>query len=275
MSPLRRRPETTGFDRRFRSRRPPGIGAFIPGPRSCRTVVPRCQESGRVHPRHRRRSSLAVVAALFAVVGLAGCLDLYVAEVPSQYLTDGWHEADRGSGERWYGLAAQWAHVTYETDPPVQGTFDDGPYPASLSVMTIDTPGKMDTEEVSRKVEQQVQENARKQGLILDNASKRQGERDLASGVRSLYFTYDADVGEDRGLFTPGFAARVIGEVWFDEPEATTVVAVGLAQVEGGSALGPTFRDSTTWQRIVADPKGSIGEARADNGLIYNVRSHP
>lgn len=216
---------------------------------------------------------LFVIFLLLSVPLFAGCVGFQQAVVPSASLTDGWKKVDEGSGERWFGLGAKWAHVTYQVDPPRSGPFDDGPYPASLQVMSIDTPGRLDREEVSEKLDRQVRENARAQRLDIDNTSKRSGERDLASGVRTIWFTYDARIASGSTLFDAGRQARVIGEVWYDEAAGVTVVSVGLAQIQGGGATGQYFVDETHWGRIVADPRGSIGGFRGDDGMIYRVET--
>lgn len=214
----------------------------------------------------------ALACLLLLSAAAAGCFGSERAVVPDTYLTGGWKETDSGGGQRWLGLAAEWAHVTYQVSPSRSGTLDDGPYPASLQVMTIDTPGRLDREEVAAKLEEQVLENAQAQGVEIDTGSKVQGERNLASGVRSLFFTYHARIGSGSALFDAGREARVIGEVWYDESARVTVLTVGLAQIQGGGATGGYFVDRTHWEKMVADPRGSIEGANGEDGLIYNIR---
>ena len=217
-----------------------------------------------------RPTATRLGGVLLFVVVFAGCVGFEQAVVPSSHLPAGWEEVDSGSGERWLGLAAEWAHVTYAIDPP-RGTFDDGPYPASLQLMTVDTPGRLDRDDVSGKLEAQVRDNAAKQRLEIDEASRRSGERTLESGVRTLWFTYEARISSGSPLFDAGREARILGEVWFDEPVGATVVAVGLAQVQGGGTAGQYFTDRSSWEALVGDPTGSI-EGVTGQGMVYGAR---
>lgn len=215
-----------------------------------------------------------IVILITGPIALSGCFGIFRAEVPSSFLTEGWKRTDTDGGKRWLGLAAEWATVTYEVRPTPTGAIDNGPYPASLSVMSIETPGRLSREEVVDKLDRQLRANAREAGILIDNASRRSGERNLDSGIRTLYFTYEAEISGSSGLFDPGRAARVIGEVGYDERSKITVVAVGLAQTQGGGAVGGSFTNRLHWARLVADPSGSIEGQTRDDGLIFNVRSH-
>ncbi len=215
--------------------------------------------------------AFAVASLLFLVVASAGCFGMFEAHVPSPFLTGGWEQTDSGGGGSWLGEGARWSHVSYEVDPP-RGTFDSGPYPGYLTVLSIDAVMPLDNQEVSGNLDEQVQRDAEEQNVQLDQGSRKSGERNLASGVKTLWFTYRGEA-EGGGLFRSGNEVRVVGEVWPDERSRITVVTVGLSQVEGGFAT--THTDHTNWDRIIADPDGAI-ESRAEGsqGLIYNVRSH-
>lgn len=215
-----------------------------------------------------------LIVLVVAASALSGCLDVYVATVPDAVLTGGWEETGRRDGERWAGLSTQWAEVTYKTDPAGGGRFGEGPYPASLSVISVSTGGPSDREKIAANLDAQIRDNAQGQDLALDDASRREGERKTDGGLTTRYFTYHATIGAGSTLFQQGQEARVIGEVWYDEPSRITVIAVGLAQIQGRGALGQSFIDDTNWARIVADPSGTIEDHAATDGLIYNVVSH-
>lgn len=167
------------------------------------------------------------------------------------------------------GEGVRWSHRTYE----VEGEGATGPYGAYLTVLSIDTIMQLDREEVARDVDRQIREDAEAQNVEIDDASRRTGERGLASGVNSLWFTYRGEAQGDGGLFRSGNEVRIVGEVWPDERSKITVVSVGLAQVEGGNVF--TYEDLTRWHQIIEDPRGNVESAAVgDDGLIYNVRSH-
>lgn len=211
---------------------------------------------------------------LLLSVLLSGCFETDpVAVVPSEVLTQGWSEKGRDSGSKWYGLAASWTVIEYRVTPE-RKTIDSGPYPASLTLMTIDTTSRLEPSEVRDKLERQIRDNAASQDLMLKDGSRAEGTRTLASGVKTTWFHYDAVIGEDSRLFSPGHEARVIGEVGFDERSKITFVAVGLAQVQGSGPTGQYFRDTTHWEKIVQDPDGTIDGHTGNDGLVWNIRSH-
>lgn len=234
------------------------IGAFKAPPSSCELAL------GRIF--------VPLCILLLAVPLLSGCLGFQRAEVPDAYLDDGWKVTDSGGGKRWLGIVAEWAHLTYEVNPSQTGVFDDGPYAAALQVFTVDTPGRMDREEVSSKLDEQIRENAEAQRLTIDQGSKRTGERTLDSGVRTIFFTYEARIQAGSPLFDSGMDARIIGEVWYHEPSGNTVVVVGLAQTQGGGATGRYFDDRSNWEVMVGDPDGSVEGVGHDAGMIYHIR---
>ncbi len=190
--------------------------------------------------------------------------------VPGEFLVEGWEQVDSGGGGSWLGEGARWTYVTYAVDPDAGAR---GPYPAYLSVLSIDTPKRLDREEVRENLEEQVKVDAEEQNVDIDEQSRQSGERSLKSGVRSIWFTYEAEIEGGASLFESGHDARVVGEVWWDERERITVVAVGLAQVEGSNLL-QSFENEEHWVRIIEDPSGGIeSSAQGEKGLIYNVRS--
>jgi hypothetical protein len=222
-----------------------------------------------------RASAIPLLSCiLLGPVLAAGCFfPLYEAEVPAVYLTDGWDPTGRERGGSWLGEGMRWSQVTYQV-VPADDLLDRGPYPASLMVMSIDTPVPLDTADVIANLEEQVRMNAAAEGVVLREATRRSGDRVLANTVHSTWFTYDARISSESSLFTPGRDAKVHGEAFFDGRSKITVVAVGLAQVQGGTVAGQYHRDDTHWRRIVADPDATIVTPAASDGLVYNVRSH-
>lgn len=224
-----------------------------------------------VSPTFRPRGAVWTIALLLAVCVLAGCFGSSEAVVPAEFLVEGWEQVDSGGGGSWLGEGARWTYVTYAVDPDDSA---EGPYPAYLSVLSIDTPKRLDREEVRENLDQQVREDAEEQNVDIDEDSRRNGERNLKSGVRTIWFTYEAEIEGGASLFESGHDAKVVGEVWWDERERITVVAVGLAQVEGSDLLR-SYDNDEHWVRIIEDPAGGIeSAAQGENGLIYNVRSN-
>lgn len=224
-----------------------------------------------VSTRRGPSGALLTASVLLAAVLLGGCFGSSEAVVPDAFLVAGWEQVDSGGGGSWLGEGARWTYVTYAVDPDAGAS---GPYPAYLSVLSIDTPQRLDREEVRENLETQVKEDAEEQNVGIDEDSRKSGERNLKSGVRTIWFTYEAEIEGGASLFDSGHKARVVGEVWFDERARITVVVVGLAQVEG-SGLIRTYENHEHWVRIIMDPSGGVeGEARGDDGLIYNIRSN-
>jgi hypothetical protein len=224
---------------------------FVQGPRS--SLVP-----------------LAVTGLLVVALLFSGCFGTYQAHVPEAYLTGGWKEVDSGGGGSWLGEGVRWTHVTYEVETQDR---ERGPFAAYLTVLSVDTIMQLDREEVSRDLDRQIREDAEAQNVRIIDGSRRTGERELASGVKTLWFTYRGEAQGGGGLFRSGNEVRIIGEVWPDERSRLTAVTVGLAQVEGGTIF--TRTDLTNWHKIIMDPRGSVdGAAQGEDGLIYNVRSH-
>ena len=109
------------------------------------------------------------------------------------------------------------------------------------------------------------------------NDSKIEGERRIARGHETVYFTYNGTVGKNvSGLFFIDEKVKIIGEVWNCEKSGTSIICVGIAQVTR-DFVGQS--DEKTWDDIVQDPSGTFkdkdgNEITGDYGLIYNVICH-
>lgn len=217
-----------------------------------------------------RRAVLVICVCLVSL--LAGCTGGFRAHVPASDLPAGWELVRSDEGGRWSGLGSSWTSHTYQADPG-RSTLDSGPYPASFSVFSIVSARPPDRDSLLAGLDAQIVENAAQQDLAIDTSTRTQGERTTGQGLQTGFFYYRARVGSDSALFDAGQEARVMGEVWYDEPSGLVVLVVGLAQVQGGGATGRYFVDATTWADIVANPSGTI-EGHAGTGLAYDVVSH-
>lgn len=200
----------------------------------------------------------------------SGCFGVFRAEVPDDLLTDGWAVADTGGGKRWLGLAAEWKFVLYEFNRTAFG----GPYPASLTVLSLETLGGQDKGELRNALEAQVGEAAKRQGIALHEDTRVQGERDVRVGPNTQWFVYEGTSQLSSDLFNPGQDVRIIGEVWNDDEGGISVLAVGIAQTTGQGPTGRVFPSTVSWEKIVEDPAGSIQGMAGGQGLIWNVESH-
>lgn len=211
-----------------------------------------------------------VPLAVLAGTLLAGCFGVVRAHVPDAVLSDGWRETDRGGGQRWLGLAAEWEHVVYETNVTGFG----GPYPASLTLLSLEVLGRLSRGELRDALEEQVRDSAERQGIALEQDSEQRGERRTASRLGTQWFTYRGVASPSADLFNPGQSVRILGEVWNDGRSEISVLAVGMAQTTGPGPTGRFFPDLQSWGKIVADPDGTIDGARGTEGLVWNVVSH-
>lgn len=200
----------------------------------------------------------------------SGCFGVFRAEVPDDLLTDGWAVADTGGGKRWLGLAAEWKFVLYEFNRTAFG----GPYPASLTVLSLETLGSQDKGELRGALDAQVGEAAKRQGIALHEETRTQGERQVRAGPNTQWFVYEGTSQPSSDLFNPGQDVRVIGEVWNDDEGGISVLAVGIAQTTGQGPTGRVFPSTVSWEKIVEDPSGSIQGMTGGQGLIWNVESH-
>ncbi|HEX2065994.1 MAG TPA: hypothetical protein VHI93_04195 [Candidatus Thermoplasmatota archaeon] len=221
-----------------------------------------------------RHAALLAVAALLAPA-LAGCLDPYRAHVDEAVLARTalqWTRSDQP--ERDGGLfGAKTAETTYTH----RGS---GPsFPAVLVVFSLRAAGRPSTQELLRLTHLAVDNETASQGIRIDQAHSSSGRRALASGVQTEFFTEEGTSTATSALFAVNTKVRILGEVGYDGRSSTSIVAVGIAQVESsrtcplGISCGTT-RNEASWIEMVGDPAGSVGGATSQTGLLHNLVTH-
>lgn len=221
-----------------------------------------------------RRGTILAAAALVLPL-LAGCLDPYRAHVDEATLKDAklsWTREDQpqsdGSGGL-FGVKTAETTYTHSSSGP--------PFAARLQVFSLRTAARPSTEQLLQFTRTAVDNGTAAQGIRIDRTLSATGTRTLASGLQTQFFTEEG-TSQSGGLFPTNTKIRIIGEVGYDGRSSTSIVAVGLAQVESSrtcplNICNPTS-DLTSWNELVGDPSGSVGGAQSQTGLLHNLVSH-
>lgn len=217
------------------------------------------------------RRRMPLVLLLIATMLTSGCTTIFAAHVDEAVVTAGWvqNEDKRREDSQFLGLGLKRVTLVYEYD---ESRFN-GPYPAAFLVTSLQILGGASRQQLFEELDETLQEVLEKQNVELDEDSRVEGERLLAAGQQTLYFTYEATAEGDGGLFDQGREIRILGEVFNDQRSDLTVLLIGLAQITGPSFLTGAEND-TNWEKIVEDPDGTIEGHAGDAGLAYNVISH-
>lgn len=217
----------------------------------------------------RRLAPLALL--VIASMLTSGCTSIYAAHVAPAVVDSGWEEnkEKRSEDSQFLGFGSRRVTIVYEYD---ESRFN-GPYPAAFLVTSLKILGGASRQELIQELESSMRDVLEKQNVRLDEDSRTEGERVLARGQETLFFTYEATAEGDGGLFDSGRTIRILGEVFNDHESDLTVLLIGLAQITGESFLTGAEND-TNWEKIVEDPRGTIEGYRGDQGLAHNVVSH-
>ncbi|HWG90543.1 MAG TPA: hypothetical protein VNZ52_06790 [Candidatus Thermoplasmatota archaeon] len=233
--------------------------------------------------KRRRRTLAAFLLVVLVTVGTSGCLSFQVAHVPDKYLEgvggNGWEKVQNRSmpepASEWMGFKKTQTLVYADRATDGEG------YPGTLTLITLRSLSTANPDTLKDLIKAQVKEKAEAGNLAI-KGDPVEGSRALGNGATSTYFVYTGTVSAT-GFFTEKNAeARIIGEVWTCDDAKTNVIAVGFAQVAsrtttggiqlpGGTPASSRGADTTTWNEIVADPKGGVGSIKGDRGLIWNV----
>lgn len=222
----------------------------------------------------------APVALLLALSTLsAGCVSIVAAHVPDKFLEgrggNGWEknmtasQAEPDSGTMGLQKTQSLVYEDRVADPG---------YPGVLVISTLRAVPSPSGERIKEHVQDAIKTEAEKKGIAL-SGSPRTGERTLANGARSSWFTYTGNVSSTGGFFARNAEVKIFGEVFECHAHKTIVATVGMAQVTdertvgpaGGLLPSPNTRDTTTWREIVADPNGAIEGLRGNDGLAHHV----
>jgi len=223
------------------------------------------------------RAVLAGLLLLAAALATSGCLDPHRVVVDPGVLARtqlDWGE-DRLplDGGGWLGTKS--LETRYRFSPDGSGP----PYPAVLSVFSLRESRRSPTEDLLRQARDSVEAAAKEQHISLAAGPGRTGTRTLDSGVATTWFVREGTVTQRGPLFEEAVKVRIIGEVGHDGRSETSVVAIGLAQVDRQMQcplLGPCQRaeDLRAWVEMVGDPRGSVAGAVSATGLLHHLETH-
>jgi hypothetical protein len=218
-----------------------------------------------------RAAPWVLALLLVASTVVSGCTGVFAAHVEPSVLENGWTEDEdqRDESKSFLGIGYQQATRVY--------TFDEnrvnGPYPAQLVVVSIRILGGSSRSDLFERLDEAVQNVMEEEGIELDAASRREGDRTLSQGQDSVWFTYKGQAMGGATFFDQGRQIRILGEVFNDDRSSITVLHIGLAQITGSSIL--TGQENTSqWSKIVGDPSGTIEGYKRNDGLAHNVVAH-
>ncbi|HEB37440.1 MAG TPA: hypothetical protein ENI14_02115 [Thermoplasmatales archaeon] len=189
-----------------------------------------------------------LIISSFLLLSLSGCLELRVAYIPDNLLTNGWHEnvEKEESGSSYFGLE-KWNILVYENGDV-----------SALTITTIKTLIMMDKEELLKKIDSDIRNTCGDYGITIEGQSKVSGSRMLVNGHESRYVIYNGTKNSED--------YKIIGEVWSCSYSGISVMCIGMAKISDIKGL-------ESWREIAGDPYGSI-EGIKGEGLIYNINCH-
>ena len=184
----------------------------------------------------------------FLLLSLSGCLELRIAYIPDNLLTNGWQEnvEKEESGSSYFGLE-KWNILVYENGDV-----------ATLTVTTVKTLIMADKEELFKKIDSDIRNTCADYDIAINEQSKVLGSRVLANGHETRYVIYNGTKNSEN--------YRIIGEVWSCSYSGVSVMCIGMAKISDINGL-------ESWREIAGDPYGSIEGINGD-GLIYNINCH-
>lgn len=227
-----------------------------------------------------------VVACLLATVALSGCFDPYRAHVPAEVLGASplvWNVTNLPQHGGNFGdktVETRYVHIPEDDGPP---------YPGVLQVFSIRGGAVADADRLIEFTRTLVDDAAAREGISIDGTQAKDGERRLASGLKTQWFSHLGRIEQtsDESLFLPqdgnDLVVRILGEAAYDGKSKTGLVVVAFVQVgtHTDSSLPGVLpatqqQDERTWFEVVADTTGHIGGATLPDGrgLITNLRTH-
>lgn len=219
-----------------------------------------------------KRAALCVAAV--AALSLSGCVDPFRAHVDPAAVKREWTVTE--GGEQTSG-----AFGPNQVDTEYKYVSTAAPFTGDLLVISVRQGGGFSTPELVDLAHRLLGAGA-EANMTLDPHASQEGERLLRNGLETHWIIEQGTVtrASATGLFRQDATVRLIAEVGFDGLSSTAIVAVGQAQIAakvqcpliGQCPSQPP--DYTTWNYIVGDPAGSVGGARDNNGLLYNLVTH-
>ena len=177
-----------------------------------------------------------------------------------------WSEniAERFYTERLFGLEKQ-ASFTYQ--------IDNETYPAYVTVTTLKTLFMTSEQDLLQKTIETIENEAKKQGLSLNDASELDGQRQIKNSHKTMYVVFNGSNALN------GEKIKIIGETWNCASSGTSIICIGFAQVTDFSH-NKTDENLVNWATILKDESGTFVKMYngdtifKGNGLIYNVKCH-
>lgn len=220
----------------------------------------------------RRENRVYVVISVLVFIVIILSILFVNNDLTSAYIDDAvleennWYEniTERFYMERLFGLEKQ-SSFTYQ--------IRNYTYPAYITVTTIKTLFMMSEKDILQKTIETIENEARNQGLLLDNASKISGERQINNSHRTMYVIFN---GTDE---SNGEKIKIIGETWNCAFSSTSIICIGFAQVTDFTH-NKQDENLVNWATILKDESGTFVDLYngntvfRGNGLIYNVRCH-
>ena len=201
--------------------------------------------------------AISVVLIIFFTILLSN--QLTMAYIDDSVLI-GWTEdiQQRDGNDNLFNLD-KWASFTYRNN--------DDSFPAYVTVTSIKTIFMLSEDDLLDRTIEAIN-NAKKDGIIIDEDSFFQGKRKINDGHESMFVSY---TGNDTSKI-PNEQIRIIGETWNCVVSGSSVICIGFAQISDYSH-NIQDTDLTYWGQIVGDKIGSLG-FQNESGLIYNVICH-
>lgn len=201
--------------------------------------------------------ALSVVIVIFFTILISN--QLTIAYIDDGVLID-WTEdiQEREGNDDLFNLD-KWASFTYKNN--------DDSYPAYVTVTSIKTIFMISEDDLLDRTVIAIN-NAKKDGIKLDEESFFQGKRKINAGHESMFVSY---TGNDTSK-NPHEKIRIIGETWNCVVSGSSVICIGVAQISDNSH---NFQGTNLsyWNQIVGDKIGSLG-FQNESGLIFNVICH-
>jgi len=203
---------------------------------------------------------LGLLSIVFVI--LQNSINIPVAHIPGEILSDEWYEdaSLRTSRSYLFGFE-QCRSVTYK--------FKNNDSSAILVIITVKSLGSLSTNELAEKMDYFLQYYTKDKGIIINESSKRSGERVHPNGHKTTYMILRGE----RQYENITFNIRLISEAWNCDVSGTSVICVGYSYTTYKSETR-VYEDNSRYKRIVEDQQGSIDGLRGDKGLISNVVCH-
>lgn len=195
------------------------------------------------------KKEIITISILLLILLNIGCLSLKEAYIPQHLLTDGWYES-LGSEEKGSDILGlnKWSTKVYKNGEV-----------SYLSVTSLKSLIMQSKEELFKRIERDIKDQADRYGIYIIDGSRISGSREVASGHRTTFILYNGTKGYHN--------YRIIGEIWVCSRSGTSIICMGFSDLSDVYGI-------YGWRKIVADPEGSIEGISGNDGLIYNVVCH-